>query len=264
MRVIEALEIHVAHSCNLTCESCSHYSDQGHEGMLSVEAADDWMRRWNRRLQPKTFSLLGGEPTINPRLADLVAVSRKNWPEAKLQIVTNGFLLHRHPTLPLVLQGDAQACISLSIHHTSRAYRDKLLPVMTLLVDWTRRYGVQVDCRPSHTTWTRRYKDAGPAMEPYDDGRPRRSWENCPAKLCKQLFEAKIWKCPAIAYLPLQHAKYGLGPAWQPFLAYRPLSPDCSDAELEAFFSVEDESCCSMCPAEPERFDMPSPLPRPA
>jgi len=262
MRVIEALEIHVVHSCNLLCEGCSHYSDQGHEGIVSLQEADDWMRVWDRRVRPARFSLLGGEPTIHPQLAEFVALSRRHWPDAQLQVVTNGFLLHRHPELPVVLAGDANASISVSIHHRGGAYREKLIPVMRLLHDWVRRYGIRVDYRPSHAFWTRRYNGSGAAMQPFDDHQPRRSWENCTAKFCHQLFQAQIWKCPAVAYLQLQDAKYGLGAAWQSYLRYEPLSPDCSDTQLEAFFSGEDEPCCAMCPAEPQRFALPSPLPR--
>lgn len=264
MQVIDALEIHLAHGCNLACESCSHYSDQGHEGIVSLGEADAWMELWNRRVQPQRFSLLGGEPTIHPQLAEFVALSRRHWPDAELELVTNGFLLHRHPELPRMLANDAKARISVSIHHSSAAYREKLMPVVLLLADWTRRHGVRVEYRPSHTSWTRRYQGSGAAMQPYDDGRPRRSWEICPAKYCRQLFQGRIWKCPAVAYLPMQDAKYRLGSAWQPYLQYTPLSPDCSDQELATFFAVQEEPCCRMCPAEPQRFTLPSPLPRTA
>lgn len=262
MRVIDALEIHLVHSCNIICEGCSHYSDQGHEGIVSLQEADAWMRLWSGRIQPTRFSLLGGEPTIHPQLAEFVLLSRRHWPDAQLQVVTNGFLLHRHPQLPVVLANDANASISVSIHHTGPAYRDKLTPVVALLHDWVRRYGIRIDYRPSHAFWTRRYRGSGAAMQPFADGRPRRSWENCPAKHCHQLFQGKIWKCPAVAYLQLPHAKYGLSDAWQPYLGYDPLAPDCTTEELEAFLRAEDEPCCRMCPADPERVALPSPLSR--
>lgn len=260
MRVIHALEIHLAHGCNLACESCSHYSDQRLEGTVSLEEADAWMRLWNRRVSPRTFSLLGGEPAIHPCLAEFVALSLRHWPDAQLQLVTNGFLLHRHPDLPAVMANVPNAWISVSIHHDSPPYREKLMPVVRLLVDWVRR-GVRIECRPSHTYWTRRYTGFGAAMQPFADDQPRRSWENCAAKLCAQLFQGKIWKCPAVTYLQLADAKYRLASAWQPYLRYEPLASDCTDQELDAFFSREDESCCRMCPAVPERFRLPSPLP---
>src|SRR5262245_30805745 len=109
MSILRNLELHVAHSCNLTCESCSHYSNQGHKGLLALEDADAWMARWNRRLEPKIFSLLGGEPTIHPQLADFITLSRRHWPRTHLRIVTNGFFLHRQPRLPEVLRADPDA-----------------------------------------------------------------------------------------------------------------------------------------------------------
>ena len=43
MRSIEILEIHVAHGCNLSCESCSHFAGNGLQGLVSLEEAETWM-----------------------------------------------------------------------------------------------------------------------------------------------------------------------------------------------------------------------------
>ena len=37
---VPLLEIHAANACNLTCESCSHFSNNGHKGMLSLADAE--------------------------------------------------------------------------------------------------------------------------------------------------------------------------------------------------------------------------------
>lgn len=260
MRILPNLELHVAHSCNLTCESCSHYSNQGHKGLVSLDDADAWMAAWSRRLAPKVFSLLGGEPTIHPKLAEFVTLARWHWPRTRLRLVTNGFFLHRHPSLPAVLAADPDAVLYLSIHHESPTYLDKLRPDLELLEGWQRQYGVKVKYYLSARHWTRRYQGFGAAMEPFDDKRPRQSWEQCPAKNFPQLHEGRIWKCSQLAYLGMQNARYGLSERWQPYLAYAPLEPDCTDSELNAFFDREEEPYCGMCPAEPEHFGMPLPL----
>ena len=54
---------------------------------------------------------------------------------------------------------------------------------------------------------------------------------------------------PALAYLPMQANKYNLSQKWDPYLKYEPLTLDCTDEELKEFLSREDESFCSMCPA---------------
>jgi hypothetical protein len=97
-------------------------------------------------------------------------------------------------------------------------------------------------------------------MLPFEDGRPRQSWEICSARSCKQLHDGKLWKCPPLAYLKLQEAKYNLSPKWDPYLRYRPLDTTCTDRELDDFLTLEDESVCSMCSAEIRSFPLPNPL----
>jgi hypothetical protein len=257
---IRNLEIHLVHSCNLSCESCSHYSNQGHKGVLSLAEAERWMTLWDRRLSPHTFSLLGGEPTIHPHLAGFVGLARKHWPATHLRLVTNGFFLHRHPDLPEVLQRDPNACIYLSLHHDAPEYQKKLEPVFRLLRTWVRDYGIRVRLYRSYRNWTRRYHGTGKAMEPFNDGQPRQSWEHCPARYCPQLFEGKIWKCAPLAYLKLQDAKFGLSDSWKPYLQYQPLEPGCTDEELAKYFRREEEPSCGMCPANPVRFELPIPV----
>ena len=259
VKSIRHLEIHLAHGCNLSCESCSHYSNQGHKGLLSLAEADRWLTLWSQRISPATFSLLGGEPTIHPELTEMMVVARRHWPAAHLRLVTNGFFLYRHPDLPIFLQNDPNACIYLSIHHDSAEYLDRLRPVETLLKNWTDDYGVRVEIHHSFKNWTRRYHGIGSSMEPFKDDQPRRSWENCPARYCPQLFEGAIWKCGPLAYLKLQNAKYRLSESWKPYLHYQPLQPDCSDAQLSEYFDREEEPFCRMCSANPEWFELPMP-----
>ena len=93
--VFQTLELHVAHGCNLTCESCSHYSNHAHAGTVSLEEADRWMGFWSRRVSVTLFKLLGGEPTIHPELPRFVGLVRRHWSRARIEIISNGFFLHR-------------------------------------------------------------------------------------------------------------------------------------------------------------------------
>jgi hypothetical protein len=218
------------------------------------------MKLWNQRVHPEIFSLLGGEPSIHPQLTEFVLLARRNWPDAALRLVTNGFFLHRHPRLPAALREDRDATIFLSVHHDAPEYQARLQPIFALLARWRRQFGVRVELYPSHLQWTRRYHGFGSAMIPFGDGQPRRSWENCRARHCPQLFEGKLYKCGPLAYLNLQHTTYPLSEKWQPYLAYQPLAPGCSDDELAEFLGREEESYCGMCPANPEKFKLPVPL----
>ncbi len=261
MKALGNLELHVAHGCNFTCEGCSHYSNQHHKGMLSLEDCERWMVPWGKRLAPQKLSLLGGEPTLHPQLPQFIPLARRHFPHAQLRLVTNGFLLHRHPDLPRMLREDPDAHVYLSIHHDAPEYLEKLKPVLELLDAWKREHGIQVTYYASFKYWTRRYHGFGADMAPFEDGKPRQSWEACTARHCPQIFEGKLWKCGPLAYLGMQNAKYGLSEKWQPYLGYRPLAPDCSQAEFDAFFALEEESYCGMCPAVPAQFKLPVPIP---
>jgi len=240
------LELHVAHACNLSCESCAHYSNHHHDGVLSLATAREWLSAWSMRLRPRQFSLLGGEPAINPALPQFVWLAREMFPGSEIILVSNGFLLKRHPRLPVALRGTG-ATLHISIHSGSDEYQRRLEPVRELIAGWQRRWGIAVNWRESFRTWTLRYRGYGKAMKPFDDGDPESSWRNCPAKWCLQLHEGKLWKCPAIAYLGMQDRKFGLRYEWQPYLAYEPLGEECNDAELQGFVERQVEAPCGMC-----------------
>ncbi len=257
---IANLELHIAHGCNLACESCSHYSNHNHKGLVTLPEATAWILPWSGRLRPAMFSLLGGEPAINPDLSAFVPLARACWPKARIRLATNGLLLARHPDLPRRLAEAGDTILEVSIHHASDAYRARIEPVFELLRSWVRDHKIRVRLIHSYGQWTRRYHGFGAAMEPFDDGLPRESWLNCPAR-CPQLFEGRIWKCAPLAYLGMQDRKYGLSEAWRPYLAYAPLEPGARDSEIRRFFAREEEPHCGMCSARPERFDLPVPLP---
>lgn len=253
------IEMHVAHSCNLACESCSHYSNYGHRGLVSLEEGHEWFSGWSNRVQPEYFNLVGGEPSLHPQLADFVRLTRIHWPVSKIRVVTNGFFLHRHPDLPQALR-ETDTLLALSRHHQSVEYSARFQPIEELARGWERDQGIRLQIWPADERWTRRYRGSGAEMQPYEDSRPRESWNTCTGKGSKQIYLGKLWKCPALTYLRLQDAKFKLGEKWQPYLRYQPLAPDCSEEELQAFIALEEESVCGMCPATPQYFTLPLPL----
>ena len=125
--------------------------------------------------------------------------------------------------------------------------------------DWITK-GAPVEMRPSVVHWLAQYKGFGDKMEPFEDNDPKSSWNACVSRLCVQLHQGKLWKCPALAYLPMQAEKYNLSEKWDPYLKYVPLEHTCDDKELKDFFTRREESFCSMCPATEQYFSPSNPL----
>ena len=259
---IEQLELHVTHACNFTCEGCSHYSNHGHTGNISLDDCEEWLYEWSRRVKPKTFTILGGEPTLNKDLPEIVYMVRAMFPDPTtgIDVITNATGLHLQPRLPQMLVATG-ATLAVSIHSTEHPnYIKKFKRGYKLAKKWKHDLGVWVEFWDfTNKEWVRQYKGFGDRMMPYEDNNPRKSWEVCISKYAMQLHEGKLWKCPALAYLPMQAKKYNLSDKWNPYLKYQSLDVDCTDEELEEFLNREDESFCSMCPANRDVYTKPDP-----
>lgn len=248
------LEIHASHACNFTCESCSHFSNNAHKGILTPEDADIQMGFWSHRLNPKIFCVLGGEPFLNPRIEDFLKVTRKHWKNC-IELVTNGFLIPKFPKIGKLID-ELGINMIITRHHDNEEYIIKLNQVLEFLDTNKIRFTMRIP-----QGWTRRYKGYGSDVLPYEDNNPKASWEICNCKYCPQILNGKIYKCPLIAYLTLQKARWpDISEKWNKYLAYKPLEHTATDEEIAEFFSRKEESICEMCPAKIEHFEKPSPL----
>lgn len=258
---IESLEYHVTHSCNLTCQQCSHYSNFRLGGMLTVAQARQEYALWAHRLQPRSFALLGGEPSLNPELVDHVRLAREVWPRSRLLLVSNGFYLERHPELPQALV-DADCTFDISKHGDDPAYNAQFAAGWEIVNQWQAAYPkLRVHLRQSHQGWMRQYRVIDGVPMPFRSD-PAAAFRVCMQKSCTQLYQGKLWKCPALAYFGLFAKKLKLENVqeWQLFKDYAPCPPDCSDDDVRAFFAHNEIPQCRLCPCAREAFQHPSPV----
>ena len=93
---VKQLELHVTHACNFTCEGCSHYSNHGHKGNITLEECEEWLYTWSKRIRPKVFTILGGEPTLHKDLSDILYMVRGMFPDPYTAVT------YTHLTLPTI------------------------------------------------------------------------------------------------------------------------------------------------------------------
>jgi hypothetical protein len=150
--------------------------------------------------------------------------------------------------------------LEVSAHHGSREYQDRFKKVRVVVDQWRQQYSINIVIREAFKTWTRRYHVRGREVV-FPDGSPRAAWEACIGKRCKQLFLGKIWKCPPITYFDLMQRNMRVADRWRELAAsYRALDAGCDDEALAAFFGLEEEDVCRLCPSALERFELPNPL----
>ena len=92
-------EISIVEHCNLNCAYCSHYSPLAKEAYLSPEALEKDLKRIYELSgqQIERVKILGGEPTLHPKLNEILSVARKSIGAIPILLFTNGLLLEKMP-----------------------------------------------------------------------------------------------------------------------------------------------------------------------
>lgn len=266
---IPHLEWHAAHACNFTCESCAHFSNHHINEIIPLKTLEKWYMPWVKRIIPERMAILGGEPLLNKEIIDIIYMTREMWSKKNyyFELVTNGWLLHKYPNLPKVLE-ETNCVLMISVHGKSEEYTKKLDEIKNILSAWKNNYNIDVRFSNMGNTigsfpfhWNRIYKGFGDRLEPYEDNNYKKSWDNCATgQECFQLFNEKLFKCSMLAYLPTLKNKYNISSKWDKYLNYKPLEPSCSDQDIIDFFNRKAEVYCGMCPSNPEIFEKADPL----
>lgn len=115
-------EISLADHCNLSCQMCDHYSQLSDKWFVDMEQFEKDMIRMGEICDHKlaAISLLGGEPTLHPNIIDCMRITREQFPDTEVIVLTNGTLLLQ---LENSEQGNFwEACKKYDIHITVTVY----------------------------------------------------------------------------------------------------------------------------------------------
>lgn len=88
---------HVVDHCNLKCWGCDHFAPLAKEKFASITDFENDIKRLssltNKELE--IIKLMGGEPLLHPEIIQFMKISRKFFPNTRIEIVTNGILLNK-------------------------------------------------------------------------------------------------------------------------------------------------------------------------
>jgi organic radical activating enzyme len=119
--------------CNLTCSHCVSLSGFNFTVGTDLwkDVADDYTR-WSQYLDLKHITLCGGEPYLHPNLEEWFDNIRKLWPNAYIEITTNGTRLLQQLNLSRKMIEDGNSVIVVSSHDPS-TYESVLSDVLKTL-----------------------------------------------------------------------------------------------------------------------------------
>lgn len=181
--ILDYLEVHVAHHCNINCKGCGHYSNFVKASFPDIVQYTKDVARL-RELVPEIqeIRLLGGEPLLNLELPQFISVMREAYPAADLRVVTNGLLIPNADAVLFQMMRDCHVRFDISQYPPTK---QRLVEILARCeaesVPFHVSQEVQTFCRFEDT-------DA--------PGNVQAIFLNCRLKRCHMMLDGKIAVCP--------------------------------------------------------------------
>lgn len=120
------IEFYITNVCNFNCDNCNRLNNYYFSGHQKWNEYADVYRQWSEKINFVKIAILGGEPTLNPDLKKWVAGLRQLWPNADIDIITNGSnLKYWHQQGLFDLLAKTHTNLQITLHNRDR--RDKLI-----------------------------------------------------------------------------------------------------------------------------------------
>ncbi len=185
--VLPQAEMHIIDSCNLNCRGCTHFSP-----IFPNELPDFSSRIQDVKILKEKFSyiiefyILGGEPFLNPMVADYIKGIREVLPYSMIYIVTNGILIPSINDEILKCIKENNICVSISEYYPTHKLIDKICERLD-------KFDILYEVRNDKS----RTKFNIPLSLNEQSVYPRL----CISKGCVTIWNGKIAKCPTLMYI---------------------------------------------------------------
>lgn len=252
MHSFARLDLMIAYSCNISCKGCISLSDRKRSGVEPFKDLERSIRQWQPILNPSTITLFGGEPCLHPRLLDICALVRRNWPLSAIRLITNGYLLDRFSSFSWFDFSPFEIQVSIHRKDHEKIINQQIRSILLQRSGWkVKMYGQANHHKqlqwsiPGFKIYKSIFKDF---VVPYKtDNDQLLPWHSDPAKahaICGApatpiLFKNKLYKCPAVA-----NRIDVTGQAWYDYQGY-----SINDDIKEFVDNInQPEAVCGQCP----------------
>ncbi|MDR0580516.1 MAG: radical SAM protein [Holosporaceae bacterium] len=190
---IFSFEVQLADHCNLNCVGCSHFSPVADRHFLSV---DEYEKDCNAFAQlakkyVREIHLMGGEPLLHKGISEIIKISRSNFSDCAIVIVTNGILLDN------MGENFWDVCKSNNVVIKITPY-----PININVKEICRlsmKHGVCIESHTDDSVYKMKFR-----KDVYDPDGLQKNWHSfkkCSKKICHHLYNGKFYMCPAPAYI---------------------------------------------------------------
>lgn len=130
---VPMFEAYVTNVCNLNCSECNRLNNYKFSGHYKWSDVEQDYARWSRSIEPGFINILGGEPFLNRDLPNWIRGLRNLWPIPRINIATNGTMLHLYNNLYDILL-ENRTGLNISAHNRKR-YQPLVEQIKQLLKD---------------------------------------------------------------------------------------------------------------------------------
>jgi len=134
-----SLNVKVAEHCNLNCRRCNNFSNIIRESFYDIIQFEKDIKRLSELVENiSCIKLIGGEPLLNKDIDKFVIITRKYYPYAAINVVTNGTLVLQLDEKVMECFREHGVCIQMTLY-----------PVMQVQIDniikWIKKYKVKCE-----------------------------------------------------------------------------------------------------------------------
>lgn len=162
------IEFYITNVCNFNCDNCNRLNNYRFSGQSLWKDCEDLYKKWGTLIDFEKITILGGEPLLNTSLDQWLLGTRSIWPNATIQLLTNGSRLKYWYQRGLFdILSSTKTELHITLHNRTRRQEviAEILSYLTLpelkvmpnsLVNWADAYNAVKD-------------PAWPVCESYDD-----------------------------------------------------------------------------------------------
>jgi len=208
--LLHHIEFYITNVCNLTCSDCRTFNNFDLKGRYKFNA--DQIKPWASILDLNKYTIIGGEPTLHPKLLDWMEGLAELWPGVQdRHLVTNGTYLgqvkglhemaarynytvsisiHSQSLKPLICQQIIKAfgtCQLVQIHKNNGIVNQ---------LEFKTGLGVRILLENGENFQTSPFQDNSFNLHNSD---PQLAHKNCHIRNCHHMIDGKLYKCGFVA-----------------------------------------------------------------
>lgn len=194
--ILDNLMLHIVDHCNLKCAHCGHFSNLASPYYLDI----DWFEKQIVQMfelikDTKRLLIMGGEPTLHPELQQFLIVAKRHYPNATVELWTNGILLEKQEESfwRLLHDLDIKLVVTNFPINVNKTKIRELVETFKVNLMFTPEMGEFLVL-----------------LNPKGDSDPKKAYTACEERRgCTQLYEGKVYLCARVAYVHIYNEYHG-------------------------------------------------------